>query len=187
MSNAREQILMTTRSLIERQGYHATGLNQIIQESGCPKGSLYYYFPGGKEELVLEAMRQAGDEILQRIQATLAQTDDPVKAVQVFIETLAYYVEQSGFQAGGPMTIIAVETASSNVRLREECQRIYQMWQAAFIEKLVSARVPSERAESVTMVILAAIEGGIILCRTAQSRAPLDHIAAYIPLLIPSV
>jgi TetR/AcrR family transcriptional regulator, lmrAB and yxaGH operons repressor len=184
MATPREHILIATRSLIERQGYHATGLNQIIQESGSPKGSLYHYFPGGKEDLVIEAIRQSGEEILQNIRNTLAQTDDPVQAIQIFIQTLAYYVELSGFQAGGPITIVAVEMASTNARLREECQRVYQMWQEVFAQKLTGASVPLERAQAIAVFILASLEGGIILCRASQSRAPLDQIAAQIPLLI---
>ena len=48
----RDQFIETTCNLLEAQGYHATGLNQIVKESGAPKGSLYYHFPEGKEELV---------------------------------------------------------------------------------------------------------------------------------------
>jgi TetR/AcrR family transcriptional repressor of lmrAB and yxaGH operons len=43
MSSAREKILKTASELMEKQGYHGTGLNEIIQTSGAPKGSLYYW------------------------------------------------------------------------------------------------------------------------------------------------
>ena len=69
MSNAREQILQTTCNLLEKQGYHGTGLNEIVKESGAPKGSLYYYFPEGKEQITAEAVLQSGRVTSERIHA----------------------------------------------------------------------------------------------------------------------
>ena len=63
MSSAREEILQATTALLEKQGSHATGLNEIIRESGAPKGSLYYYFPEGKDQLVSEAVLVAGQGV----------------------------------------------------------------------------------------------------------------------------
>ena len=67
MASTKERFIETTCQLMEDQGYHATALNQIIEESGAPKGSLYYYFPGGKEELAAEAIQHIGDVVNQRI------------------------------------------------------------------------------------------------------------------------
>src|SRR4051812_4374423 len=125
MTSARDQIIDKTCELLELQGYHATGLNQIIKESGSPKGSLYYYFPGGKEELAVESVRKVGAIVLQRIRQNLAESDEPAEVIYRFMMNIAVNVERSGFRAGGPITIIAMETASSSVALREECQRIY--------------------------------------------------------------
>jgi AcrR family transcriptional regulator len=60
MTSARDQIISKTCELFENQGYHATGINQIVKESGAPKGSIYYYFPDGKEEIALEAVIRSG-------------------------------------------------------------------------------------------------------------------------------
>lgn len=100
MSNSREQILLTTCDLLENQGFHGTGLNEIVKESGAPKGSLYYYFPDGKEEIVAETVRFAGQRTAERICSHLATIEDPAEAIQSFLETVAYHVEASGFRAG---------------------------------------------------------------------------------------
>ena len=177
MSSTREKIIETTCDLLELQGYHATGLNQIISESGSPKGSLYYHFPGGKEELAIESIRYVGKQVLQRIQANLALVTDPAEAIQAFIRNIAFNVELSGYRAGGPITTIAMETASTSERLRETCQQIYQSWQDAFAHKLHASGIPEERAQGMALFILCAIEGGVILCRTSRSRAPLEQSA----------
>lgn len=184
MTSTRDQIIETTCELLELQGYHGTGLNQIIRESGSPKGSLYHYFPGGKEELAAEAVRHAGQIVLQRIRHNLAAMEDPADAISAFITQVALNVEKSGFRAGGPITTIAMETTATNERLRDECDQIYAGWQAAFADKLVSGGFAPERAGQLAALIIAAIEGGIILCRTGRARAPLEHVAQEIGRLL---
>ncbi|MDX2138632.1 MAG: TetR/AcrR family transcriptional regulator [Chloroflexota bacterium] len=184
MTTAREQILDTTCELLELQGYHATGLNQIIKESGSPKGSLYYYFPGGKEELTAEALTRVGQVVQQRMRHYLAAVDAPAESVRQFIINIAHNVEASGYRAGGPITTVAMETASSSERLRLECQRIYASWQAEFASKLVSGGYPEAAASHLAAVIIAAIEGGIILCRSSRSPQPLLIVADAMAALI---
>ena len=184
MTSTRDQIIAKTCELLELQGYHATGLNQIIQESGSPKGSLYYHFPGGKEELAIESLQRIGALVLARIRANLARHDDPADAVQGFIETIAAAVEQSDFKAGGPITTIALETAASSERLRAACAQIYADWQAAFAARLVAGGIAAACAASLATLTIAAIEGGVILCRTGRSRAPLEQVAQEIGRLI---
>lgn len=187
MSAAREHIIEATCILMERQGYHATGLNEIIKASGSPKGSLYYYFPGGKEELAAAALNHVGELVRARIRASLDDHADPVQAIPHFIQVLAVQVERSGYSAGGPITTVAMETASTSEPLREVCEQIYASWQAVFAEKLMSGGMAPSRAESLAGVILCAIEGGILLCRTRRSRGPLEAVADEISTLLACV
>lgn len=184
MTNARDQIIETTCALLELQGYHATGLNQIIKESGSPKGSLYYYFPGGKDELTAESLNRVGAMVLGRIRENLAAQPDPVTAVSGFIRSIAHNVVVSGFRAGGPITTVAMETAATNDRLREVCQQIYGDWQQAFAQRLIDGGYDTARAQRLSVLIIAAIEGGIILCRTSRSDQPLHAVADEIEALL---
>lgn len=184
MSSKREQIIETTCELMEMQGYHATGLNQILAESGAPKGSLYYYFPDGKVELGLEAIATSSRLIESRIRAVMAEIDDPVTAVTTFITTLANYIDESGYRAGGPITAIALEAASTNDQLREACQQAYQNWQDAFAEKLRQGGFTEARSRRLSVLIIAALEGAIILSRSQRSGQPLLDIAEELGLLL---
>ncbi|NJN54401.1 MAG: TetR/AcrR family transcriptional regulator [Anaerolineae bacterium] len=184
MNTKRDQIIDTTCQLMEMQGYHATGLNQILAESGAPKGSLYYYFPEGKEELAEEAVTRSSRLIEQTIRGVMAEIDDPVTAVTTFIFILAEQVELSGFRAGGPITAIALESASTNDRLREACHHAYQSWQDAFAEKLRQGSYSEARAQRLAVLIISALEGGIILSRSQHNAQPLRDVAAEIELLL---
>lgn len=184
MASTRDQIIQKTCELLELQGYYATGLNQIVKESGSPKGSLYYHFPGGKEALAVEAVNLVGSIVLKRIRENLAQSKDPAEAVRSFIVNIAFNVERSGYRAGGPITTIALETASTSEVLRATCQRLYDEWQAAFAQTLLDGGIAPPRAERIAVLIIAAIEGGVILCRTHRSQQPLQHVADEIGMLI---
>jgi TetR/AcrR family transcriptional repressor of lmrAB and yxaGH operons len=184
MSTKREQIIETTCQLMEMQGYHATGLNQILAESGAPKGSLYYYFPDGKVELGLEAIASSSNLIEGRIRGVMKEIEDPVTAVTTFISTLATHIDKSGYRAGGPVTAIALESASTNDDLREACRQAYQNWQDAFSEKLRQGGFSDERSRRLATVIIAALEGGIILCRSQRSPQPLLDLAAEMETLL---
>ncbi|MDZ4669252.1 MAG: TetR/AcrR family transcriptional regulator [Phototrophicales bacterium] len=183
-NTTREQLLDITCQLLEVQGYHATGLNEIIQTSKTPKGSLYYHFPGGKDELTEQALNQTGKIVLERIKNNLDVYDDPAEAVATFIRTLAGYVAQSEYRTGGPITTVASETAGTNDRLRLVCKTIYEAWRGAFADKFIQSGMSLTRAHRLAFAVLGLIEGGIILTRTYHDTQPLLDIAQEVELLI---
>ena len=184
MATKREQIVATTCNLMETQGYHATGLNQILAESGAPKGSLYYYFPGGKEELAIEAVECTSRAIAMRIEAVLAAHADPVTAIVGLLHDLAGHVEASGYAAGAPITAIALEAASTHEQLRLACHDAYTRWQEVIAAKLAANGVEGTRATQLATLIIAAIEGAITLSRCQRSVAPLHAVAAEVETLL---
>lgn len=84
-TDSREKIIEAASKLFQIKGFNATGLNEILKESKSPKGSLYYYFPDGKEQLALEAIRLASKSILERLETTLNKYSDPIKAIKYLI------------------------------------------------------------------------------------------------------
>ena len=184
MASTRDQIIEKTCQLLELQGYYATGLNQIIRESGSPKGSLYYHFPGGKEELAAEAVEHVGRMVLKSIEYQLDSIDDAADAVHTMIADIATTIEQSDYTAGGPITTIAIETASGSEALREVCYRIYEQWRDVFYRKMLTGGIDETRADRIASLTMACIEGGVILCRTSRNRGALDAVADEIALTI---
>ncbi|MCK6568180.1 MAG: TetR/AcrR family transcriptional regulator [Anaerolineales bacterium] len=184
MSNAREQILQTTCALLEKQGYHGTGLNEIIKESGSPKGSLYYYFPEGKEQITAEAVLQSGNQTAERIRQGLTESSNAAKTVSDFILNIAEHVERSGFAAGSPLTAVAMETATTSPRINAACHEAYQMLKSAFHDKLIECGYSKTKADELATFIVSAIEGGIILSRTSHTTDPLRLVAKQLKVLL---
>lgn len=177
MSTTRQQIVETTSTLLERQGYHATGLNQIVAESETPRGSLYYYFPEGKEELAAAAIEFKTRQIADHTRRSLAAHDDAVDAIYHYLLGLADHLESDHCCGGAPIAAIALETASYSERLRGACQAAYTALHQPFAEKLMDSRFPADRAQALALTIGAALEGAIILSRAERSSQPLRTVA----------
>jgi TetR/AcrR family transcriptional regulator, lmrAB and yxaGH operons repressor len=177
MASTRDRIVETTCTLLEAQGYHATGLNQIIAESGAPKGSLYYYFPEGKEELAAVAIARSGRIVEQNIRNGLAKIEEPAEAIASFVRVIAHAVEASNFSGGGPLTTVALETVNASERLNLACREAYDWIRDAFAGKLLAGGYAPERAATLATFVVSAIEGGIILSRTNHSGDALRQVA----------
>lgn len=179
----RGAIVRAAATLFRRNGYAATGINEIAEVAGAPKGSLYHYFPDGKEELAAAAIERTGLELAGRVEAALA-LDDPAAAVSYLAAAIADAVEQSGFRAGGPLTTVAMETATSSPRINLACREAYDRLQAAFAAKLAAGGHEPKRASELATFITAAIEGGIILSRTYHSGDPLRCVGRELAALL---
>lgn len=183
MTTTREQILQTTCTLLEKQGYHGTGLNEIVKESGSPKGSLYHYFPEGKEQIVAEAVITSGNETAERIRLGLSESSNAPKAISDFILKIAEQVELSKFAAGSPLTAVAMETATKSERINLACREAYTQLQVELKNKLMENGYSNLKAEELAVFSVASIEGGIILSRTYHTANPLRVVAKQLKTL----
>ncbi|WP_217586171.1 TetR/AcrR family transcriptional regulator [Lentibacillus saliphilus] len=183
-STSRDKLILTASKLFQLQGYHATGLNQITKESGAPKGSLYYHFPGGKEELAMESVRATARFVADKITEGLNVSSDPVEALQGFILNMADLFEVERFKAGVPIASIALETSLISERLRQECQASYQLFQRMFANKLIEADYEEKRAEELSVVINAMLEGAFLTSFTMGHSEPLRLVAKQVPVLL---
>lgn len=184
MRGTRERIIASVIGLFDRQGFHATGLNQIVAESKAPKGSLYYYFPGGKEEIASVAVETVGRTIAGRISQTLDEIDDPADAISALILQVANYVEAHGMQGGCPVTTVALDMSGTSERLAAVCVAAYDSWEVLFARKLVGSGFSDERAATLAILINSTIEGAAILSRTRKELSPLRIAAEEISRLI---
>lgn len=185
MSNkTRQQLVETTSRLLERQGYYGTGLNQIVRESGAPRGSLYYYFPEGKEALVAAAIAEQGDRMRRFASTILSEIEDAVEAVDRVVERLIEFFSVSEHCGGAPLAAVALETSASSTRLRTTCADAYKGLIDAFAQKLTQAGYPLQQAQALATTVVASIEGAVILSRTQQSTSPMEQVRAALRTLL---
>jgi TetR/AcrR family transcriptional regulator, lmrAB and yxaGH operons repressor len=172
----RERLLRTAATLFHTQGYHATGLNQVVAEGGAPKGSLYFHFPGGKEQLAAEsiAVSAAGVRDLLR---SVSDVDD---ALALFAARLA----DTDFRDGCPVATVALDAAGESEPIRAACATAYDSWREVLVDSLVRQGVPAARAPGLATTVLAAVEGALLLARTQRDVAPLRQVGADVRLLI---
>lgn len=182
--NSRSRLLNTASRLFQVQGYYATGLNQITQESGAPKGSLYYHFPAGKEQLAVESVELTARFVSKQLKAGLSKSPDPVQAVSGLILDMAELFEKQGCEGGVPIASIALETSLISESLRTACQRAYEQFQGLFTQKLIEAGYEKQAALSLGIIINAMIEGAFLISFTMGNSEPLRLVAGQIPILL---
>lgn len=180
----RERIIQTAAYLFQLQGYHATGLNQIIEESKSPRGSVYYHFPDGKEELAIEAVKYTGRTIEEQIKESMAQILDPVEAIQHFIGVTSSQFADPENVKGIPVGLLASETALISEPLRCTCVEVFNSWAKVFAKKLIQHGFEAEEAEQLGMTLNSMIEGGIMFSLAHKDKQPLILISNQIPFIV---
>jgi TetR/AcrR family transcriptional repressor of lmrAB and yxaGH operons len=179
-TDTRARVVQTTAELLHTQGYHATGLNQVLAESGAPKGSLYFHFPGGKEELAVESLGAAASNLADIIAGTLADADNPAAGVQRLVDMLADSMVASDFSKGCPVATVALETAAHSEPIRSACVAAYASWATVLADYFVSHGAEPARARSLATVVLASVEGAQLLAKTRRDVAPLHAVGEYL-------
>jgi len=168
----RKKLVDATATLLRKQGYHATGLSEIVAESGAPRGSLYFHFPDGKDELAVAALVQSGEGWRARVDTAVADAKDLGSAIDSIVSLLADDLEASGWENGCPVAAVALESISKPVRKAVVAH--YTAWQDGVTDSLVTRfGVPRAIAAQFATVSLAAIEGALLLARVHKSREPL--------------
>lgn len=175
-ANTRERFVAMTAKLMGRRGYAGVGLNEIVEKSGAPKGSLYHFFPAGKEQLAAAAIDWAADCFDATLAAAVAQAGSAAEAIGILTVQFSAWLEESKFKDGSPLTIVAIETGAFIEPLRLACQRGYQSAADILADQLRRDGKPAKEASDLALWAIASLEGAILLARTQHSTEPLRRI-----------
>lgn len=183
--DARTRALETAERLFRTQGFTATGLTQILDESGSPKGSFYFHFPDGKQQLAREVLDIYGDRVRAGL-AMLAEKHpgDPSGYVRTVAKTMAKEMEASGWALGCAAQNLANELAPGDPEFADAAAKVFGGWIAVITEAIKPSYPSRAIAERRATALLAALEGAKTLARTTRSAAPFD---AVIDMMIPEL
>jgi TetR/AcrR family transcriptional repressor of lmrAB and yxaGH operons len=172
-ASTRQRIVDASAELFRQRGYSGTGLKAILAASEAPSGSLYHFFPGGKEELGVAALRAGGVTYLQLVEAIFGEGVDVVAATQTFFEGAALVVEMTDFADACPIATVALEVASTSEPMRQAAAEAFESWLAVLEQRFAAAGMTAARAREVAIELFCDIEGAFLLSRTIRSTEPI--------------
>jgi AcrR family transcriptional regulator len=173
-------MVRSAAQLIRRKGVSGTGMREIVVDANAPRGSLQHYFPGGKEELIIEAVQWMGDVAARRVRRHLRHLEPvtPSALLAAVVDDWRVDLTQEGFTAGCPFVAAAADSAGSSAEIRGVLRQVFDGWLEPLRVALIDLGVPAGRAAGLATLVISALEGAIILCRIQCDLAPLDALVA---------
>jgi len=183
MAGPRERMVISAALLIRERGAHPTAIADVLEHSGAPRGSAYHYFPGGRTQLLCEAVDYAGEYMATRL-------DTAPSSLEALDDLFGGYAEQlqrSGFRAGCPVVAVTVEAgdpATPDQPVIEHAAAAFARWRAVIAARLRADGVAQRRADDLALLVLSAFEGALVVARAARDLEPLDRVHAQLTALV---
>ena len=166
------RMLETATRLVQARGYHGTGLNSILEESQAPRGSLYFHFPGGKSELVLESTKRLWMQLPKSTQI-LSRAESPAAALRLIGEGIAKLLRETDFERGCPISPIVFDGTGESPELSALCESTFEAWIGLLRAGFERAGIPRHRAKSLSILAQSALQGAALIARAYRSDEPI--------------
>ncbi|MEU1026191.1 TetR/AcrR family transcriptional regulator [Streptomyces sp. NPDC005900] len=182
----RERMVFSAAQLIRREGVLSTGMREVAADARAPRGSLQHYFPGGKTQLVTEAVGWAGGYAAKRVARFLAALPEPTPSAlfAAMVRQWTDEYETAGFAGGCPVAAATVDWAESVPAARQAAAAAFRTWTGAVAEALTGMGVPQERAGGLATLMISSLEGAVLLARAERDVRALTTVVRELgPLL----
>jgi AcrR family transcriptional regulator len=167
----RERMVFSAAQLLRRGGVAAAGLRETAAQAHAPRGSLQHYFPGGKQQIVNEAVAWAGRYAASRVPRILAALDQPSPSA-LFAAMAQQWTDElvaAGTLAGCPVAAATTDSAQDIESTRTAAAEAFGCWLTSVTEALTAMDVPPARAEALATLMVSALEGAILIARAERS------------------
>jgi TetR/AcrR family transcriptional regulator, lmrAB and yxaGH operons repressor len=171
-------------TLLRRNGYAATGINEIAELAGAPKGSLYHYFPDGKEQIGEAAVRFAGKGMVVTMEKLEMDHKSTVAIIQAYCQLLVGWMAKSGFRDGCPISTTLLEAAPQSVGIALAGREAFAAWRGVFERTLVRDGFSKPDAARLSTLAVSSIEGALILARAESSGEPIEDVARSLAMVL---
>lgn len=184
-SDTRQRMVANAALVLRERGVRGTSFPEVLRRASAPRGSIAHHFPGGKSEMLVEAVRWAGSAATRSIRAAEPTAREPAEVVAALVRFYRSALESSDYVAGCPVGAVAQE-AYDDPELRAAVADVLGEWRDELSAVLARAGASDEDAVAVTDLCVAAIEGAIMICRVDRSVAALDRVEAQLTQVLRS-
>lgn len=178
--NVRAIMIEGAARLLAERGLEGTSFAGVLDATGAPRGSVYHHFPGGKNELVAEAVRHAGNLLVTSLEGV--DTDDPVKVIAAFTGLWRRLLTSSGLDAGCAVAAVATG-APRDEDLRSVTAEVFERWTGVLAEHLQRAGLTRKAARGLATTAIAAVEGALVVARATHDLRTFDAVATQLRTL----
>lgn len=176
MRGPRDRMVVSAALLIRERGAHATAISDVLEHSGAPRGSAYHYFPGGRTQLLCEAVDYAGDHVA----AIIADAASGLDLIDTLIDKFRQQLLDSDFRAGCPIVAVSVEAGEQDAErmapVVERAAAAFDRWTDLIAQRFIADGIARERAGELAVLATTALEGAILLARVRRDLMPLDVV-----------
>ena len=184
--DTRRRIITATNELFRRYGYNGTSLSQVATTAPATIGSIYHFFPGGKEALAASVIESTGVVYRELFEAIVAEADDVTSAFVDFFAGAASVLVETDFIDPCPIGTVAREVASTSDQVRTAAEVAFDSWIRSATDTLVTAGIEPGHAADLATLFVTTTEGCFVLCRTKRSTEPLAAVARLVAPLVSS-
>lgn len=170
--SARDRMIDSAVKLLATQGMQGASFSSVLEDSKAPRGSIYHHFPGGKDELVLEAIDRAGgnaQRIVERLRGGSAE-----EVVSGLVAMWRALLTIGDYRIG--CSVVGATVSASDGDIIERAARVFRAWEGQLASVLVDAGVDAAESEALGTLLIASCEGAVVLCRAERSMEPLDRV-----------
>lgn len=184
ISPTRQQLVVGAADMLRRRGLNATSVRAVAEHSRTPQGSTYHYFPGGKQQLAVEAVRFAGDTVARTLTKKLQA--GPVEGLRAFLTLWREILTSTDFQAGCPVLAVSIEepTGDEQPAVLAAAAAVFNGWEAQLARALREHGADDDTAEQLATLVVAAAEGAVVMCRAQRSTRALDHVGSQLEQML---
>jgi TetR/AcrR family transcriptional regulator, lmrAB and yxaGH operons repressor len=177
-------MLISAAEVMRERGAAGVTIDEVLARSGAPRGSVYYHFPEGRNQILTEALQYAGEALTELIGD--AAEKGGMYLVRKFVTFWEDLLVESDFTAGCPVVAAAIGSADDEPQLTSVAGGIFRRWRDALTGAFVSDGFDKPCAASLAITCIASLEGAVVLCRSTRSVDPLREVAEQVEFLVKS-
>jgi AcrR family transcriptional regulator len=182
--STRTKMLVSAAEVMRERGAAGVTIDEVLVRSGAPRGSVYHHFPEGRNQILTEALRYAGETLTEIIDVAAAKGG--IYLIRQFVEFWEELLVESDFAAGCPVVAAAIGSADDEPQLTTVAGSIFRRWRDALTRAFVSDGFDEPSAASLAIMCIASLEGAVVLCRSTRSVDALRTVTDEVEFLIKS-